>query len=476
MRLAWFSPWPPVRSGVAGRSAELVPRLAARGYGIDVFVDHERVPTTRRDSADPPVAGAVRVQSAHDFVWRRARHSYDLAVYQLGNSEQHEFIWPYLFQWPGLVVLHDTRLHHARARALLLRRRHADYRAEFAWNHPGVDPAVAELAAMGFDGVYYYQWPMSRAVVESARLVAAHSRGAIAELEAASPGRPIEYIALGEGRPLTAGEEARARFRAALGWPASAVVFGVFGALTAEKRVPQILRAFATAQLRTPHARLVLAGAEDPQVRIAEIIQALGLTDVTCRLGSVDDAAFDEAIAAVDVSINLRWPTARETSGPWLRALAAGRATVIVDLEPQAHVPTLDPRTWRRHAPSVQTDTGAVAVGIDILDEDHSLRLALTRLAADAGLRARLGGAARAWWAAEHTVDRMTDDYERVIARAVAEPMPEVALPAHLRPDPFAHTRALVAPLGEPATSVVASLAAIAEGREGDEGSEEKMT
>jgi hypothetical protein len=41
---------------------------------------------------------------------------YDLCVYQTGNSRTHEFIWPYLFRWPGLVVLHDARLHHARAR------------------------------------------------------------------------------------------------------------------------------------------------------------------------------------------------------------------------------------------------------------------------------------------------------------------------------------------------------------------------
>ena len=32
------------------------------------------------------------------------------------------------------------------------------------------------------------------------------------------------------------------------------------------------------------------------------------------------------ASRACDVSLNLRWPTAREMSGPWLRALAAGTA------------------------------------------------------------------------------------------------------------------------------------------------------
>ena len=120
MRLAWFTPWPPDASGIAGRSAEIVPLLAARGHGIDVFVDERRVPVAR-SGAEAPSPGQVRVQSAHDFVWRAARGQYDLPVYQLGNSRLHEFIWPYLFGWPGLAVLHDARLHHARGRALLLR-------------------------------------------------------------------------------------------------------------------------------------------------------------------------------------------------------------------------------------------------------------------------------------------------------------------------------------------------------------------
>ena len=115
MRLAWFSPWPPDPSGVAGRSAEITAVLAARRYAIDVFVDERRIAADRRQPAGPPSSGEVRVLPAHDFIWRAARSPYDLVVYQVGNSHLHEHVWPYLFRWPGLAVLHDARLHHARA-------------------------------------------------------------------------------------------------------------------------------------------------------------------------------------------------------------------------------------------------------------------------------------------------------------------------------------------------------------------------
>src|SRR4051794_37665859 len=132
-RLAWFSPMPPARTGVAACSAELVPALRVE-HEIDVFVD------------DATVGSTPGLRSAHEFPWRHQRSPYDLTVYQLGNSSCHDYLWPYLFRYPGLAVLHDVRLHHARAAALLRRGRAAAYREEFVWNHPGVDRDLAELA------------------------------------------------------------------------------------------------------------------------------------------------------------------------------------------------------------------------------------------------------------------------------------------------------------------------------------------
>jgi glycosyltransferase involved in cell wall biosynthesis len=454
MRFAWFSPWPPQPSGVAGRSAELVPALAERGHAVDVFVDEcdaRLAGVIARHADSEPASGEIRIQSAHDFVWRSGRGQYDLTVYQVGNSQLHEYIWPYLFQWPGLVLLHDARLHHARGRALLRTRRANAYRAEFRWSHPNVSPDLAELAIRGFDGPYYYQWPMTRAVVEAARLVACHSRGAAAELREQFPDKRIDYVALGEG-PADDMTAAGAAFRAAHALGPSTVVFGVHGALTAEKRVPQILRAFAALRPWIGGAHLLLAGRPDPALDLPRLIDTLALHDVVHVIGSLDAAAFDASIAACDVTLNLRWPTALETSGPWVRSLAMSRATVILDLAHQGHLAVLDPRTWRRHAPcgdtSSDADARAIAVAIDVLDEEHSLRLAIRRLADDAALRDRIGRAARAYWEREHTVARMIDDVERSATAAAQIPASDVDLPAHLRPEPLEHFRTLVEPFG----------------------------
>ena len=93
-----------------------------------------------------------------------------------------------------------------------------------------------------------------------------------------------------------------------------------------------------------------------------------------------------------------------------------------------------------------RTGSAPIAVSIDLLDEVHSLTLALKHLATDPGRRRSLGESAKHYWAANHTVDLMASDYREVIARASVRQAPDVSLPSHLRPDGREHLRELLAP------------------------------
>ncbi len=428
MRLAWFSPMPPVATGIARCSADLIDRLHGE-HDIDVFVDRANLPA-RGDTAR-----GRQLQSAHDFVWRHHTSPYDLVIYQMGNSSHHDYEWPYLFRYPGLVVLHDAHLHHGRAACLLRVFRADDYRQEFRANHPDANPDLAELAVAGFDNHLHYAWPMTKLVVERSRHVAVHTVTMAERLRASSPAAAIDPIRLGHGVALSEEDAARARaaMRARLDIADDAMLFGCYGGLTPDKRVPQVLDAFAAVRSFVPGARLLLAGSLAPHYDVRGDVARLGLGDCTTITGYLDtDDALTAAIAACDVAVSLRWPTAREVSGPWLRCLAAGKPTITIDLAHTIDVPSIDPRTWRANQPAAAPCT----VAIDILDEDHSLRLAMRRLATDADLRGRLGAAARQYWTRHHSIDAMVSDYRGLIARALASPAvptASAALPAHLR-------------------------------------------
>jgi glycosyltransferase involved in cell wall biosynthesis len=411
-----------MRSGIAAYNAELLAEIDG-DFLIDRFVDtagpagagaSDRltpVPSGRRPAR---VAAPARVHDAHDFVWMQRREPYNLVVYQLGNSPAHDYMWAYLARYPGLVVLHDPTLHHARARQLLGAGRADDYRREFEYDHPGAPPGAAEYVVQGLGGTIQYFYSMLRVVMETARLVAVHNPRVATDLRDAFPGVAIETIRLGKP-PLDTTSALRAEVRAMLGVPDECLLFAAFGKVTQAKRIGPILGAFSALVRAGVDARLLIAGDTSDYPGID---REIGAGDRIAMTGYIDDDRVGGYLAATDACLCLRWPTTGETSASWLHGLAAGRPTVITDLAHLVDIPS------------------AVALRVDLLDEDASLLHAMRQLAGDAALRAALGRAGQEYWAAHHTTAVMAADYRRLIARAVARPIPTPPdLPSHVVED-----------------------------------------
>lgn len=101
-KLAFVSPLPPERTGIADYSAELLPALAEH-YEIELVVAQERV-----DVSWVNHHGKVR-----DAAWLRANAAQvDRVLYQMGNSPFHAHMPSLMAEIPGVVVLHDLFLGH----------------------------------------------------------------------------------------------------------------------------------------------------------------------------------------------------------------------------------------------------------------------------------------------------------------------------------------------------------------------------
>jgi hypothetical protein len=420
---------PPSRSGIAAYSAEVLPLLAERGVEVDGFVDG----------------------NAPDFVWKHRRHPYDLTVFHLGNAACHDYIWAYLFRYPGLLVLHDAQLHQARALALTKRwiPRRDDYLAEFRANHPDAPPSVGEVVAAGFGGSLYVHWPQIRLVIESARMTVVHNGRLLADLREKYPSASLDAIRMGVRDPLALPRsiDAVAAIRAQAGIPAEAIVLAAFGGITPEKRIEPLLSTLSALAGRHPHLHVMLVGSAVDHYDVMADAARWAVADRVHVTGYVPDGDLPDYLLAADLCACLRWPTNRETSASWLRCLAAGRATLVSDLSDLVDVPTLDPRGWALLDTS-PTPRPPVAVSIDVVDEAHSLRLSLDRLLTDEPLRHELGVSARSWWASHHQLEMMADDYVGVMARAMSMPVPRIDLPAHLQDDGSRQGRELAAALG----------------------------
>ncbi|MCB0028478.1 MAG: hypothetical protein KDE28_11260, partial [Anaerolineales bacterium] len=110
LRLAFASPLPPTRSGIADFSAALLPYLAA-GAELTLFVD-------RPDLLAPALQVTYPCHPLSELPARRAE--FDLPIYQIGNNSLHAAIYEMALRYPGLTVLHDLDLSQFRGHELLV--------------------------------------------------------------------------------------------------------------------------------------------------------------------------------------------------------------------------------------------------------------------------------------------------------------------------------------------------------------------
>ena len=413
-RLAWFSPMPPVRSGVAACSAELVAAL-------DEQHDDRRV---RRRAAGGLARQTARVRRTSSS-GGTGSDPYDLTVYQVGNSSNHDYLWPYLFRFPG------TRRAARRPAASCARgvpaptRATPTYRAEFIANHP--DGRSGSRRARGRRLRYAALLLLAddRLIAQASRLGRGpHARRCRRLCSWRSPRLLIRprFASATARRCPTMRQQSRADARAepARPFPSDALVFGCFGGLTPEKRITQILKAFAATwptRQGAPPARGRLARHDvDAQSRRPSARPGDHGRSLTGYLDS--ERALTDCIAACDAYPEPAVADRGRSVRPVAPCLALGLPTVIVDLAHLADVPSLDPRTWQPHGGSNERGARCASRSTSSTKTTRSA-LAMRRLATQPALRERLGRAAADYWRREHAPEHMVEDYLRADRRAL---------------------------------------------------------
>jgi glycosyltransferase involved in cell wall biosynthesis len=372
LRVGYYSPLPPQRSGIADYSALLLPALRRP---LDVAVAQRR-----------RFSGRLRV---------------DVCLYHLGNDPHgHDWILAALRRRPGVVVLHEVGLHELVAGMTLGRGDRAAY-LDAVERDGGRE---ARLLAQGtLEGLLPPLWetrpldfPLIDDVIEASIGVIVHSRFAEQRIrERGYAGRvwripfPAQAVPVTKDAPLL-----RDRFP----------VVSSLGALTRAKRIPQLLDAFALLRRRFPGALLVLAGSGGDGLQLGSRLARLNLKparDVMC-LGHVSESQFWWLLARSDICVSLRWPTLGETSASVIRALAVGRPVVVSDVGWYAELPY------------------GVAARVPVNDREVELLAAmLDLLAENRRLRESIGAAAARYVQAEHDLDRVADAYAEALQEAV---------------------------------------------------------
>lgn len=383
MRLAWFSPLPPQRSGIADYSAELLPHLAEH-LELELFVD-EGV------RVDPAIRARFPVHGERAFPGMRER--FDAVLYHLGNNvDYHARIWQTAVRFPGIVVLHEAMLHHLVRGMTLSRGDLEGYVEEMRYAYGRTGQALARRSVDTGIPLDVWSYPLFERVVDSSLALIVHNEYTRQRVLASRPLARISviphHLSLGEVGPVDR-----------MGIPAESFVLASFGFITPAKRLEVSLRAFERLRGERPDAVYLLVGETSPHYDLPRLPEGVRL------VGHTELDEFLRYMQVADVAVNLRYPTSGETSGTLVRLLGLGKPVIVSNLGAFAEIP----------------DDACAKVDLDEFEEDLLFEY-LRRLASDEGLRRRMGENARRF-VAPHTLEASARAYAEVVKSEKPAPL-----------------------------------------------------
>jgi glycosyltransferase involved in cell wall biosynthesis len=392
-RIAFVTPLPPIRSGIADYSYRTLADLV-RHCDVDAFVDHELI----AEIEAPP--GVVLERLRLFDLAERARGGYDEVVFALGNSEHHAAALALLRRRRGVVLAHDVRLTGlywwcSRIRPDIEPRAFRHLLAEtYGYRIP---PELGLEGPLEYEPADRYGVYLAREAIALSTKFLVHSRYAaqIARLDAA-PGDDAKVQVLDFGCP-DPGEFPSV--------PTERPVIGTFGLVADVKQIPKVIEAFALVARTDPGPVLAIVGppvGEAEQRRYLAQAERLGIADRVELTGGLPDAEFRARVGSATLAVQLRSVSNGESAGSVADCLAAGVPIVATALGGVRELP----------------DEAVVKVERGVSAEE--LAGILAALLRDPGRRDALSRAGRAY-ARAHSFARVADDLYELLFGELAE-------------------------------------------------------
>ncbi|HYC42800.1 MAG TPA: glycosyltransferase [Noviherbaspirillum sp.] len=392
LRLAFVSPLPPERTGIADYSADLLPELS-RLYDVELITDQVEV------DLPPGLLGLPR-RSVSWFTENAAE--FDRIVYQVGNSPFHTHMFALLREHPGAVVLHDFFLSGVLAHEELTEALPGVWTEALYHSH-----GYAALQ-MRFDPRRVMQardvYPSNLEVLQNARGVivhSEHSRRLACEWYGPDAGGDWKLIPLLRTPAATIDRSAA---RAALGIPENAFVVCSFGFVDGTKCSHRLLDAWLSSNLAAqPDCYLTFVGENhggDYGAQMLERIRTSGCGDRIRITGWANAQTYRQFLQAADAGVQLRSMSRGETSAAVLDCMNYGLPTIANANGSMADLPD------------------SAVLKLPDAFTDAMLVTALERLKDDAALRHALGTAARELIHQHHHPAECARRYEAAIESA----------------------------------------------------------
>jgi len=329
LRINWHSPLPAARTDIAHFTARIAPALSQ--VANVVF-------WTSQKDIDPVFAERYRINRINSDALREPGLYQQLLqginIYNIGNNADfHRHIFRTALQIPGVVIAHDSAIHHFMFE--MSREDTPPWSRYLAWSkhvygQTGYEKAKSAVDSMGqtLDGIVN-EMPFIEAALTNALGVVCHSQQAVHDIQNAhtSVAPVLLPLPFAPTVDLPAKKEDASDIRRLI----------IFGYIGSNRRLEYILRAVASFEHRDQF-QLDIFGTLWDHERITGLIQTLGLKNTTIH-GFTAESLLEKALHSADLAFNLRWPTVGEASGGILRSWNAKLPALVTDAGWYADLP-----------------------------------------------------------------------------------------------------------------------------------------
>jgi len=364
-RIAWLSPFPPQRSGIANYSDWLVKALKPH-FEIDLYYEHEAPAADLQEQFDNyPLSG-----------FAEHYESYAEVIYHLGNNRDfHKGIYELAWDFPGTVVLHDYDI-SAFMHDSFFRRNNELYRQALpsGYGEDGRRRLHALIHRLVPDGG---KSPMSHAVVSRSRKVIVHHRWVKNQFASNNHVEVIPHFAKINYQPTPQEIEV---FKQKVGIRDDHFVVTCLGFINRNK-LPQLQVEVVKSLIDDGYPlQMIFAGEPAPEVKGLESeVRSGRYRENIIFTGYQSEADYFASIFASDIINKLRNPSMGEASGTLMHALAAARPTIISDINQYQEFP--DKVCWKLTNDENQAEV--LYAYISALLSDRFLRAAISDNATD---------------------------------------------------------------------------------------------
>lgn len=315
--LAFVSPLPPLETGIADYSAELLQELA-RDYDIELVTDQAEI-------SDPWVSANFSCISLDEFKTSALR--FDRILYQFGNSDFHSHMFALLHEHPGVVVLHDLFLSGVQAWREHHHKKTRHFSRALALSH-GYRALIDHIEAESDEAIWKY--PVNQEVIEAAKGIIVHSHFSYRHLVRSHLSEDaLAYIPLLHA----VAHPDRAVARRHIGMTEGQMLICTFGSVGQNKNSLLLLQGFreylGSSSLSIKLVFVGGAGGGRFGAEFQEFIIQNNLDAHVSVTGYVEPEVYKSYLAATDVAIQLRAFTRGETSAAALDCLAHGLPTIV---------------------------------------------------------------------------------------------------------------------------------------------------